>query len=169
MQTARTKAPAIPTPIRTGAAGPTVRCHTRPSALCGSGRPGTGRNTEGTSHRSRTKIKITETKTKRSLAAMTMSRGPGHPKSGARCRSSLSLQPPISLAPDVSDPLVGHRGVDNGVGDRAMAHEGLQGPRIDSTSRQGVASRMPEHVGMDREWQLSGHAKPFNQLLRAID
>ena len=50
-----------------------------------------------------------------------------------------------------------------------MAHEGLQGPRIDSPSRQGVASRMPEHVGMDREWQLSGHAKPFNQLLRAID
>src|SRR6516164_3215005 len=47
MRTARTKAPAIPTLIRTGAAGPPVRCQTRPSALCGSGRPGTGRNTKG--------------------------------------------------------------------------------------------------------------------------
>jgi hypothetical protein len=31
-----------------------------------------------------------------------------------------------SSAPDVSDPLVGHRGVNNGVRDRAMAHESLQ-------------------------------------------
>jgi hypothetical protein len=30
------------------------------------------------------------------------------------------------LPPDVSDPLVGHRGVNNGVRDRAMAHESLQ-------------------------------------------
>jgi hypothetical protein len=50
MCSARTKAPAIPTPIRTGvateAAGPQVRCQTRPSALCGSGHPSTGRNSE---------------------------------------------------------------------------------------------------------------------------
>ena len=26
-----------------------------------------------------------------------------------------------------------------------------------------------QHVGMDREWQLSGHAQPFNQLLGAVD
>jgi hypothetical protein len=26
-----------------------------------------------------------------------------------------------------------------------------------------------QHVNMDREWQLSGLDKPFNQLLSAID
>src|SRR3954454_18951205 len=50
-----------------------------------------------------------------------------------------------------------------------MAHEGLQCPRIDSTARQGVAGCMAQHVSMDREWQLSSDAKPFNQLLRAVD
>jgi hypothetical protein len=49
-----------------------------------------------------------------------------------------------------------------------MAHESLQRPRIDSPSRQGVASSMPQHVGMDREGQLGGLAKPFYELLRAI-
>jgi hypothetical protein len=43
-----------------------------------------------------------------------------------------------------------------------MAHKRLQGTRIDSTARQGVA-------GGIREWQLSGHAKPFDELLSAID
>jgi hypothetical protein len=38
-----------------------------------------------------------------------------------------------------------------------MAHEGLERPCIDSTSRQGVAGSMAEHVSVDREWQLSGH------------
>ena len=50
-----------------------------------------------------------------------------------------------------------------------MAHEGLQCPRIDSTSRQGVASGMSQHVSVDREWQLSGLAKPFYELLSTID
>ena len=58
---------------------------------------------------------------------------------------------------------------DNGVRNRAMAHESLQRPCIDSTGRQGVASGVPQHVSMDREWQLSGHAKPLYQLLCAID
>ena len=50
-----------------------------------------------------------------------------------------------------------------------MAHECLQGPRIDSSGCQGVASSMPQHVSVDREWQLSGRPKPFNQLLGAVD
>ena len=58
----------------------------------------------------------------------------------------------ISFAPDVSDALVSDRRVNNRVRDRAMTHEGLQCPRIDSASRQGVASRMPQHVSMDRKW-----------------
>jgi hypothetical protein len=48
-----------------------------------------------------------------------------------------------SLAPDVTDALVSDRGVNDGVRDRAMPHEGLQRPCIDSTSRQGVAGGMP--------------------------
>ena len=49
-----------------------------------------------------------------------------------------------------------------------MANKSLQRPRIDSTARQGVASSMPQHVSMDREWQLSSLAKPLYELLRAI-
>ena len=73
------------------------------------------------------------------------------------------------FAPDVSDPLVSHGGVDNRVCDRAMAHEGLKRACIDSPASQGVPSSMAQHVSMDRDWQLSSHAKPFNQLLSAID
>jgi len=50
-----------------------------------------------------------------------------------------------------------------------MAHKGLQRPRIDPASRQGVSGGMAQHVRMDREWQLSGLAKPFNQLLGTVD
>ena len=75
----------------------------------------------------------------------------------------------MSFAPDVSDALIGDRSVDDRVRDRAMTHEGLQCPCIDSTSRQGVASSMAQHVSMDREWQLSGLAKPFYELLSAVD
>jgi len=49
-----------------------------------------------------------------------------------------------------------------------MTHKSLQRSCIDFTSRQGVASSMPQHVRMDREWQLSGLAKPFYELLRAV-
>jgi hypothetical protein len=38
-----------------------------------------------------------------------------------------------------------------------------------STRRQGVTSRVPQHVSMNREWQLSGLAKPFYKLLSAVD
>ena len=48
----------------------------------------------------------------------------------------------VSLSPDVPDALVGDRSINDGVRYRAMAHECLQRPCIDSTSRQGVASSM---------------------------
>jgi hypothetical protein len=32
---------------------------------------------------------------------------------------------------------------------------------------EGISRCMAEHVGMNREWQLGGHAKSFNQLLGA--
>ncbi len=76
---------------------------------------------------------------------------------------------PSSLAPDVSDALVGYRSVDNRVRDGAMAHECLQRPRIDPAAGQGVPGSVAQHVSVDREWQLSGHAKPFNQLLGTVD
>ena len=50
-----------------------------------------------------------------------------------------------------------------------MAHEGLKRPRIDSSARQGVSSSVPQHVSVDREWQLSGLAKPFYELLSTVD
>src|SRR5262245_16011347 len=53
----------------------------------------------------------------------------------------------LLLAPDVANPLVGDRCVDNRVRDRAMPHEGLQRPCIDSTARQGTryATCAPNH------------------------
>jgi len=50
-----------------------------------------------------------------------------------------------------------------------MAHEGLKRACIDSSTGQGVPSSVAQHVSVDREWQLSGHAKPFYQLLGAVD
>jgi hypothetical protein len=50
-----------------------------------------------------------------------------------------------------------------------MAHEGLERPCIDSTARQGVASSMPQHVSMDRKWQVSGLAEAFYELLGTVD
>lgn len=40
-------------------------------------------------------------------------------------RTPFDLQRPPSFAPDVTDALVGDRGVNDGVRDRAMAHECL--------------------------------------------
>jgi hypothetical protein len=48
-----------------------------------------------------------------------------------------------------------------------MPHESLERPCVDATARQGVAGRVPQHASMDREWHLSGHAKPFDELLSA--
>ena len=50
-----------------------------------------------------------------------------------------------------------------------MTHEGLQRACIDPATSQGIPSSVAQHVSVDREWQLSGHAKPFNQLLGTID
>ena len=34
---------------------------------------------------------------------------------------------------------------------------------------QFITCSMTQHVSMDREWQLSSHAKPFYQLLGAVN
>ena len=62
-----------------------------------------------------------------------------------------------SLAPNVADALVGDRRVNDGVGDRAVAHKVLKRSCIDATGGKSVASSVPQHVSMDRERQLSGH------------
>ena len=50
-----------------------------------------------------------------------------------------------------------------------MAHERLEGTRIDSAARQSVARRVAQHVNVDGECEASGHAKAFYKPLRAID
>jgi hypothetical protein len=44
----------------------------------------------------------------------------------------------------------------------------MYGPGIDAAARQCVASRVAQHVSMDRERQLSGHAKPLYELLGTV-
>ena len=50
-----------------------------------------------------------------------------------------------------------------------MAHERLEGACIDAAASQGVARPVPQHVGVDRECEAGGLAKPFYELLSAID
>jgi hypothetical protein len=52
--------------------------------------------------------------------------------------------------------------LDNRVRDKAMAHEGLKRTRIDPAAGQGVPGSVAQHVSVDREWQLSSHAKPLD-------
>jgi hypothetical protein len=82
---------------------------------------------------------------------------------------TLPSRAAISLPPNIADSLISDRSVNNRVRDRAMAHECLKRSCIDSTGRQGVPGSVPQHVRMDREWQFGGHAKPFYELLSAID
>jgi hypothetical protein len=92
---------------------------------------------------------------------------PARPPSGMyRTPFSIDLETRdwSSLAPDGSNTLVGYRGVDDGIRDRAMAHEGLQCPGIDSPGGQGVARSMAQHVGMNREGYLGLNASPLDQL-----
>jgi hypothetical protein len=51
----------------------------------------------------------------------------------------------------------------------SATHECLKGACIDSAARQRVARRVPQHVGVDRECEAGGLAKPFYELLSAID
>ena len=55
------------------------------------------------------------------------------------------------------------------VSQNQMTHEYLKRPSIDSTGRQSVSRSMAQHVSVDLEWQICGLAKPFNQLLGAVD
>src|SRR5262249_58530716 len=77
---------------------------------------------------------------------------------------------PEGLAiPDIPEALVGDGRVDDRIGDRPVSHEGLQGSGINTAPRKGIPGRVPQHVGMDREWQPGSLAKPLNELLGAVD
>jgi hypothetical protein len=67
------------------------------------------------------------------------------------------------------DSLVGDGRVNDCIGDRPVPHEGLQRPGINPAPRQGIPGRVPEHVGMDEEWQPGGLPKPLNELLGAVN
>ena len=72
---------------------------------------------------------------------------------GGAALERRSCSPMMVTCPDVPDPLVSHRCVDNRVRDRAMAHEGLKRTRIDPASSQGVPGSVAQHVSVDREAQ----------------
>ena len=69
----------------------------------------------------------------------------------------------------MADAPLGNGRIDDRICDRPVPHEGLQGTGIDATARQRIASRVPQHVGMDGEWQPSSLAKPLYKLLSAVD
>ena len=66
------------------------------------------------------------------------------------------------LSPNVFEGLRAHRGVFDRVGDRGVAEEVLQSPCVHTLACQGVAGRVPQHVNMNRERQLSGLARSLD-------
>ena len=65
-------------------------------------------------------------------------------------------------APEVFEPARCQRGIARGAGDRAMPHEGLQSPGIDTAIDQRVAARMSKLVRMALEGQAGCNARALN-------
>jgi hypothetical protein len=57
----------------------------------------------------------------------------------------------LALLPDIPHPLVGDGGVNDGVADAAMAHEGLERAGINATARESVACAVSQHVDANGE------------------
>ena len=50
-----------------------------------------------------------------------------------------------------------------------MPHKRLERPGIDTSARKGISSAVAKRVDVNWEGKSSGLAKPFNELLSAID
>ena len=50
-----------------------------------------------------------------------------------------------------------------------MTHDDLQRPRVHAAPCQGIASGVAKHMHVDGKFEASSPAKPFDELLCAID
>ena len=72
------------------------------------------------------------------------------------------------LLPEILEPRRRQFGVADRVLDCAMAEPILDGPRVVSGVRQGVAAAVAEHVGMHREIEASALANAFYQAIDGV-
>ena len=71
-----------------------------------------------------------------------------------RVKADLPDPDQASVAPEILEPVRRHLGVSNRVHDILVAHVVLQGPGVMPVVGKLVASGVPEHVRMDREWEF---------------
>ena len=74
----------------------------------------------------------------------------------------------LSVPPEILEPIRSHLGVSDCVHDIFMAHVVLEGSGIMPLVGELVASRVPEHVRVDREWELCGFPDPDDRFQRIL-
>jgi hypothetical protein len=87
--------------------------------------------------------------------------------SGCTRDSSLTgLRPvkPVSILPEILEPIRRHLGVSNRVHDIFVPHVVLEGSGVVPVVGELIAGGVPEHVRMDREWELCGFSSPGDCL-----
>ena len=82
----------------------------------------------------------------------------------AGVRALLAADGEASVLPEILEPIRRHFGVANRVRDIFMAHIVLEGSRVMPIVGELVTSGVPEHVRMNREWELGSFSGPSDHF-----
>ncbi len=69
-----------------------------------------------------------------------------------------------SVLPEILEPIGSHFGVPHRVHDVLVAHVVLERPGIVPVVGELIARRMPQHMRMDRKWELGGFSGPGDRF-----
>src|SRR5438067_2355619 len=72
-----------------------------------------------------------------------------------------------SIAPEILEACWGQSGVSGRMLNRNVAKPILYGSRVDTVVRQLVTAAMPQHVKVDRQWQLGARSQRFDQPVKS--
>jgi hypothetical protein len=75
---------------------------------------------------------------------------------------------PGSIAPKVLEPRRRQLRIPDRVLDVLVPHPGLDCPCVVAGVSEGVAASVPEHVGVDREGEISARADALNQPINGV-
>jgi hypothetical protein len=70
----------------------------------------------------------------------------------------------FSVFPEILEAIWCHFGVSNRVHDIFVAHVVLESSRVMPIVGKLIASGVPEHMGVDREWEFCGFTSSDNQF-----
>ena len=76
--------------------------------------------------------------------------------------------PPSSVPPKILESVGRHFGVSDGVLDVLVAEVVLQGPRVVAIICELEPAGMAKHVGVDREWHLSGLPEALDKPVKPM-